>query len=580
MHCTKIKTQLCVIGGGMSGICVAVAAARRGVKVVLIQDRNVLGGNASEEVRMWIRGAGYLFPEYREGGLIEELALDNIHYNPTMNFSVWEGVLYNKVISEKNITLFLGTSCIGATENDGEIKSIDAWELASYRKYRIYADYFADCSGDSILAEFTDAMIMQGRENVSQYGEDHAQQEPDAKTMGNSCILQLRKVVGEIPLHQPFPFEKELISEFCDKRVDFCKVDNTLHNFWWIELGGDKDALKDAGSINRELIATSFSVYTEYLKKNQNNKQKWVLDWIGFLAGKRETRRYVGDYVLCEQDIQNSQYFEDEIAYGGWSMDDHDPRGLYAESPNINYYFDKPYAIPYRCVYSKNVKNLFFAGRNISVTHMALSSTRVMATCSMIGQAVGEACALAVKYNESPRGVGKYIGELKQNLLQDDCYLLHTERKVSDTLMTSKSSLKENSLLRNAERNLNGEDAAIKTKIGERICFEFKEQFLKTIRIVFDSDFLRTKCKDPALKQFPMLCYNSGGQVVAEMPDTLVKDYVIEYRQNGVWHKFEVGGNFQRLRYHELNSKADAIAFTGLSTYGAGEIRFFTIDLI
>ena len=126
MHCTKIKTQLCVIGGGMSGICVAVAAARRGVKVVLIQDRNVLGGNASEEVRMWIRGAGYLFPEYREGGLIEELALDNIHYNPTMNFSVWEGVLYNKVISEKNITLFLGTSCIGATENDGEIKSIDA----------------------------------------------------------------------------------------------------------------------------------------------------------------------------------------------------------------------------------------------------------------------------------------------------------------------------------------------------------------------------------------------------------------------------------------------------------------------
>ena len=127
----ELRADLCVVGAGMAGICVAIAAARRGVKVILVHDRPVVGGNASGEVRMWIRGASTAFPEYREGGILEEIASDNIRYNPSMNFSLWDGVLYNKVTAEKNICLLLNTSCTSATEKDGKIVGISAWQLTS-----------------------------------------------------------------------------------------------------------------------------------------------------------------------------------------------------------------------------------------------------------------------------------------------------------------------------------------------------------------------------------------------------------------------------------------------------------------
>ena len=167
MRTEKAECDLCVIGGGMAGICAAVSAARKGLSVILIQDRNVLGGNASGEIRMWIRGAGAAFPEYKEGGLIEELALDNMYYNPSLNYSLWDAVLYNKVVMEKNIRLLLGTTCIGATCENNKITGVRAWQLASYVTYEIKADYFSDCSGDCILAEFTDAETMQdGKANT------------------------------------------------------------------------------------------------------------------------------------------------------------------------------------------------------------------------------------------------------------------------------------------------------------------------------------------------------------------------------------------------------------------------------
>ena len=159
----ELRTQFCVIGGGIAGICAAVSAARRGVKVVLLHDRPVLGGNASSEVRMWIRGASTAFPYYREGGIVEELSMRNIRYNPTLSFGVWDSVLYDLVISEPNITLLLNTSCIHAVEQGAKIVSIEAWQLTTYKRLRIYADYFADCSGDSILSYFTSAKYMYGR---------------------------------------------------------------------------------------------------------------------------------------------------------------------------------------------------------------------------------------------------------------------------------------------------------------------------------------------------------------------------------------------------------------------------------
>lgn len=577
---TVVKTELCVIGGGISGLCAAVAAARRGVKVVLVQDRNVLGGNASSEIRMWIRGAGLQFPAYKEGGLIEELALDNMHFNPQMNYSIWDGVLYNKAASEKNIDLMLGCTCIGAEENNKTISCIEVWELASYRKYKIFADYFADCSGDCILSEFTDTLVMSGRESRAKYGEDKTVLSADKMTMGNSCMLQLKKAHAELLPHYPFPFERHDAAELCAKRVDLSQVDNTLHNFWWLETGGEDDALRNAGEINRNLIALNFAVYSEYLRCNENNKEKWFAEWIGFLAGKRETRRYEGDYVLTQGDLENSKEFFDEIAYGGWSMDDHDPRGICAEIPNIHHRLEKPYAIPYRCLYSKNIKNLFFAGRNISVTHMALSSTRVMATCGMLGQAVGTACALAKKHNVDPRGVLQYIDELKSNLLNDDCYLLHTERKnmlyrvaTESNFFAQKEVLPERDFSENCEN-------AVKLGKNERIYFLFEKRYVGAVRLVFDSDLMRKNYKDQAVKLFPMLCYVSDGESVAQTPPSLVKDYEIEIRKDGKWEKVKIEGNFHRLNIISIGEEIEGIAFKGIETHGDENIRLYSVDIL
>ncbi len=559
--------DLCVIGGGIAGLCVAVSSARKGVKVVLVHDRNVLGGNASSEIRMWPRGASTHFPEYREGGLIEEIALDNMHYNPEMNYSRFDAVLYNKAVSEKNINLLLGTTCIGADCDKNKISSITAWQLASYITYEIKADYYADCSGDCILAEFTDAQFMKGRESKAQYNEPHAKEVADDKTMGNSCLFQLRKTEKQVT-NQPFPFEIELDQPTINRRINFNNSDYLHQNFWWMELGGNKDALKDADEINKELISLSFSTYSEMVKKTEG-KNGWTLDWVGFLAGKRETRRYVGDYVLNENDLLESKPFDDEIAYGAWSLDDHNPDGFYGTEPNIKALLKNPYAIPYRCVYSKNIDNLFFAGRNISVTHLALSSTRVIATCSIIGQAVGNACVIAKKYGVSPREVGqKFIKELQQEILNDDCYLLNTKRKNCIDLGNS------------LDRNINGQQNVKIIEKGEKLKCEFDKTYCNKLRFVFDSDFTRSDFSDSKLKLFPLQCYNALGEVRAETPSSLVKDFVIEIKVDGKWQKIEINNNFQRLFFIPIKKEIEGVCFYGTATHGSEKINIFSIDVI
>lgn len=569
-----IKCDLCVIGGGVAGIGVAVTSARLGLKVVLVQDRNVLGGNASSEVRMWIRGAGLRFPDYAEGGLVEELALDNMHYNPQMNYHLWDGVLYNKVKAEKNITLLLGATCIGAKEEDNAVKEIEVWELQSYTKYKIQAKYYADCSGDCVLAEFTSAEYMQGRESASEYGEQCAVATPDKYTMGNSAMLQMHKTDADLSA-QPFPFERTDVDALCDRRVKLKDHDFRIENFWWLELGGNKNALKDAREINEELLSTNFAIHSKIMRDNKDSKQKWALDWIGFLGAKRETRRYKGDYVLTATDIENLQQFDDEIAYGGWPMDDHDPNGFYAESPNRNIYPDTPYAIPYRCLYSKNIKNLFFAGRNISATHMAISSTRVMATCMSLGQAVGVACAIANKYGVSPREVNGHIDELQQTLLAMDCHLLHTQRKaVLDGF--------------GKERNIGGVDETKRLKVGERLVYEFPKTHCKGVRIVFDSDLQRKYIEKLlpeshfrfTLQKYPMLAYNGLEETLMQTPPSLVKDFTLEVKKNGVWERVETKENFQRLFMQNIDAEIEGVAFTGNSTHGDSEIRLFSLDLV
>ena len=420
---TEHTVQFCVVGGGLAGLCAAVAAARRGISALLMQDRPVLGGNASSEIRMWVRGADG--EDMRETGLVEELELENCCRNPDMNFSLWDSVLYGLARKEKNLTLLLNCSCLDAKTEDGRICSVTGWQLTTQRYHCVKAQIFADCSGDSILAPLTGVPYRMGREAQREYGEDIAPKQADSCTMGMSCLIQARQTGHPVTFRAPdwaahytendFPF-----------RLDLSSPERwTGENFWWMELGGTKDTIRDTEEIRDELVKMALGVWDFIKNGGKTDASDWELDWIGFLPGKRESRRYEGAYILTQNDVRNEGRFEDLVAYGGWTMDDHNPSGFETkEKPNTFHPAPSPYGIPYRCLYSSAIKNLMFAGRNISATHTANSSTRVMATCAILGQAVGTAAALAIQAGKDPAGLyPEQIDQLQQELMKDGCYL-------------------------------------------------------------------------------------------------------------------------------------------------------------
>ncbi|MCQ2399080.1 MAG: FAD-dependent oxidoreductase [Clostridia bacterium] len=235
----RLKTDLCVIGGGVAGINVAVTSARLGLKVALVQERPVFGGNASGEVRMWICGTQDY--TYKETGLSEEINLQNYYYNPTKNYNLWNAVLYGKVIDEKNITPLLNCTCFDAKVSENTIKSVTAYQMTTQTMIEIEAKNYADCSGDSILAPLTGAHFKYGREAKSEFDEPmttHTEQ--DKKTMGNSCLLQARKTDKKVRFTAPPWAEKVSIEKLKSLGVD---LSDPYENFWYIEIGGSDDVI-------------------------------------------------------------------------------------------------------------------------------------------------------------------------------------------------------------------------------------------------------------------------------------------------------------------------------------------------
>lgn len=579
-----VRAQLCVVGGGMAGICAAVSAARRGVSVVLVQDRPVLGGNASGEVRMWIRGASIHFPYYREGGIIEEIAMRNLRYNPSMSYGIWDGVLYDLIVSEPNIRLLLNTTCLGGEMRGQAIAAIHAWQLTTYRRFRIEADFFADCSGDSILAEFSGAKLMRGREARAAFGESCAPERADLCTMGSSCLIQARETERPVRFTPP-AFARRLTEEDFYRRLDVNDPRSFIQdNFWWIEIGGERDTLRDAEQIKHELLSTAYGVWDFIKNSGRFDSENWELDWVGFLSGKRESRRYAGDYVLSQRDLEAAGPFWDEVAYGGWSMDDHNPLGINTrEAPNRNLYLHAPYAIPYRCLYSANVPNLFFAGRNVSVTHMALSSTRVMATCALMGQAVGNACALALARGADARGVCRWMAELQQWLRNDDCFLPHVPRKASSALEGAAHNLPEDDfhrLLSGIERKLDTEEACVRLPVGQTLELRFAPVCCGGIRLVFDNDIARESCRDPGLRMYPQKLNVTRSDSPAQIPPNLVKAYEVHVLRGGRWEMLRrETENYLRLVRIPVSGEIEGIRFVGRETYGAPEIRLLSLDV-
>ena len=580
----KHIVDFCVVGGGLAGLCAAVAAARHGVKVALVQDRPVLGGNASSEIRMWTMGCHG--KNNRETGILEEILLENMYRNPHKNFSIWDSILYEKAAFEPNITLLLNTSCNGLTMECNKIKSVRCWQLTNYTWHTIYADYFADCSGDSILAPLSGAEFRVGREAASEFGEDIAPEVADKKTMGMTCLIQARETqrpVKFIPPEWALKIDREDMLPFRDHDLSVCST-----NYWWMELGGTKDSIHDTEVLRDDLLKLAFGVWDHIKNCGDHGADNWELEWVGFLPGKRESRRYVGDHILTQNDVRAEGRFEDLVAYGGWSMDDHHPDGFnYPGQPTIFHPAPAPYGIPYRCLYSKNIENLYFAGRNISTTHAALSSTRVMATCAVLGQAVGTAVSIAVKIKISPRDVYKdKISELKQTLMDDDCYLPWNKRAVSNMTLMAKLSADDGDpeALRNGlDRPIGDEDNGWHGKIGSSVKYEFNEPvMINECRFTFDSDLERESCTGyRGLYTFPMICNKYLNMEPFGFPQTLVKSFVLEYKdENGVWKLLrEVSDNRQRYLKIKINVKAKAIRFIPIKTWGSDKVHVFSWDL-
>ncbi|MDD9265802.1 FAD-dependent oxidoreductase [Paenibacillus sp. GCM10023248] len=425
-----VKTDITVIGGGLSGVCAAIAAARLGQTVALVQNRPVLGGNSSSEVRVWVCGAtGHGVNRHaRETGIMGELFVENQYQNMDGNPYLWDLTVLEAVRAESNIQLFLNTD-VHEVEADGDeenrtIRSVTGWMMGSERKIRFASEIYLDCTGDGLIGFLAGAKYRIGREARTEYGEAWAPEIADRITLG-STILFYTKDAGHPVRFNPPSFAKDITTTSIPIKRVIRSGDSGCH-YWWIEWGGELDTVHENERIRDELWAVIYGIW-DYIKNSGNfDAGQMTLEWVGALPGKREYRRFVGDYVLNQNDIMAQEPFDDRVAFGGWSIDLHPPQGVYsAESGSKHLHADGIYHIPFRSLYSVNVSNMLMAGRNISASHVAFGTTRVMATCAVIGEAAGTGAALCVQKQATPRELyRKHLQELQQTLLRQDASII------------------------------------------------------------------------------------------------------------------------------------------------------------
>jgi hypothetical protein len=577
------RVGFCVVGGGLSGLCAAVEAARHGVKVAVMQDRPMLGGNASSEVRMWTLGAKGL--NNQETGIVEEIMLNNYYRNPYKNFSIWDSILWEIAKNEKNITLILNCSCLDADVKDGRITSVTGWQTTTQMYHTVYAPLFADCSGDSVLAPLSGAEYRVGHEARNEFGEDIAPVYADKKTMGMSLLIQARETSSPKTYIAPAWAEK-FTKEMLPHRLPDVSKDE--ENFWYLELGGVRDSIADTEELRDELLAVAYGIW-DFVKNDPENKEKFAkfdLDWMGFLPGKRESRRYVGDLIMTQEDVRAGGKFEDIIAYGGWPMDDHHPEALRTpELPTIFHPAPSPFGIPYRALYSRNIENLFCAGRNISLTHVALSSTRVMRTCGILGQAVGAAVAVASRHGASPRGVYReYLAELQQTLMEDDCWLPGLSRTASKLTKEAKLTASKGNaeLLRNGnDRPIGDADNGLSLEFGQYAEYTLeKPAFVKQARLIFDSDLNRDTEPEGNIYKKPMYATYYLDTKATYVPKTMTKAFrLVLTLADGSKKTIEVADNHQRLVRVSIGTEVKALRLEPVSTWGSEAAHIFAFQV-
>ncbi len=458
----EFTSDLVVVGGGLAGVCAAISAARSGLQVSLIQDRPVLGGNSSSEVRLWILGAtshmGNNNRWARESGVINEIMIENLYSNKEGNPIIFDSILLDKVKKEKNISLFLNTCIYHVDKLDNDtISSVIGYCSQNETKYIFHSKLFSDCSGDGIVGFLSGAAFRMGAESSDEFGEKFAPSSEYGELLGHSIYFYSKDTGMPVKYNPPsfaLDVSKEIPRYKSFNSKDFgCRL-------WWIEYGGRKDTVHDTEEIKWELWKVVYGVWNHIKNSGEfPEAENLTLEWVGMIPGKRESRRFEGDYMIIQQDIVEQRKHADAVAFGGWSIDLHPGDGVFSEKPGCNQWHSKGiYQIPYRSLYSRNITNLFFAGRIISASHVAFGSTRVMATSAYLGQAVGNAAYLCLQKNCTPKELYtlNHITELQSYLGKAGHFIpgvlpTDTDNLINQAQIVTSSELQLSSLAGNGE---------------------------------------------------------------------------------------------------------------------------------
>lgn len=610
IYSKQASYDVLVVGGGLSGVCAAIAAAREGASVAIVQNRSVFGGTGSSEVRLHIVGANCHSSKenLRETGILEEILLENKRRNPYASFPIFDMILWEKIHLEENITAYLNTNVDNIILDGDKIKGIIGHQNTTEKEITLYSKIVIDATGHGTIGAMANANSRIGSEGRDEFNEPTAPEKANNDKMGNTLMF-LATDRGE-PVHFEKPVwantytEEDLKyrphldeigaqadgggivkpSEGKNQLPEFSNVDA---GYWWIELGGDyKDIIEQGEEIRDDLLKCVYGIWDHMKNQGNHGVDHYDLEWVGMVPGYRESRRLEGEYILNENDIRGNRIFEDAVAYGGWPMDVHIPGGIKDLSQHGSkiYNFEGCYTIPYRCYYSNNVSNLMMAGRDISTSKMAFSSTRVMGTCAVGGQAVGTAAALAVKKECSPAYVGKeYIQELQQKLMKNDCYIPGFKNEDSNDMARS-AKVTATSEFENcyAENVINGvsrtvndlpncwrSDSLEQTQI---LTLKFDEKkSVKQVRLTFDTDLSH--------EIQPSMIKNVRERQVKGLPHELIRDYEVEFLLGeDLVYKKDVKNNGQRLNAIDIDDVVcDKICINVKSTHGSDKACIYEV---
>ena len=434
-----------VVGAGSAGCPAALASARMGAKTALIQNRPVLGGNASVELGVGINGAASCHPNARESGIVEEIGRIKARFG----YRGWSQPFQDAADKEPNLSVFVNRHVFAVEMQSrtriAAVKAVDTLtnEITVYK-----GKMFIDCTGDGWVGYYAGAKYRRGREPRDEFNESLAPEKPDKITMSGCIMAQCcgyrAQDTGKPVKYEPPPWAPKFPSA-----EEFGRKPRGIGGSWWLEHPGDIDDIWHAEQARDELIRITFG-YWDYVKNVSPMREKaanYALALVPIIDAKRESRRLVGDYILNQNDVQKAVLFPDRISHGGWPIDVHHPKGIYSgkEGPYDCNPSVPVYSVPFRSLYSVNIANLLFAGRCMSVTHVALGTVRVQGTLAAMGQVVGAASAMCLQRGATPRGLYQnHLKDLQQTLLKHDQYI--PEMKNEDPLdLALKAKLRSSS---------------------------------------------------------------------------------------------------------------------------------------